>query len=83
MRNIAVNCNCSPNAARAAVHVLQGKWFIKISATYQQDGRGRMRQVNNSYFIERLPPIPDFPQVVYMVAPTGGGEMYKQNEYNK
>ena len=83
MQNIAANCNCSPNAARAVVHVLQAKRLIKIAAPYRQDGRGRTRQANNSYFIEQLPPIPDCPQVLYLPAPTDGGEMYKQNEYTK
>ena len=83
MQNIAANCNCSPNAARAAVHVLQAKRLIKIAATYRQDGWGSARQANNSYFIERLPLIPDCPQVLYLPAPAGGGEIYKQNEYTK
>ena len=58
MQTIADNCNCSKNAARAAVQKLDELGFIRTLATYD-DLDGISRQTNNTYYIQELPPLPE------------------------
>ena len=57
MQTIAVNCNCSKNAARDAVRELERRGFVRKIATYQTRADGRSRQTSNRYIILALPPL--------------------------
>lgn len=57
IQTIAENCNCSATTARAAVHELARRGFIRCVHTYETR-RGRNRQTNNTYYIQPLPPLP-------------------------
>ncbi len=58
MQTIADNCCCSKNAARAAVQKLDELGFTRTLATYD-DLDGMSRQTNNTYYIQKLPPLPE------------------------
>ncbi len=77
MKRVAACCGCSKNAARAAVHELERRSFIRRVPGYREDAGGRVRQTNNTYFILAMPDLYQAP--VYPGTPSGGGEMYKQD----
>lgn len=57
MQTIAANCSCSPTTVRAAAQELKRHGFINYVPTYEKR-YGQNRQINNTYFILDLPPLP-------------------------
>lgn len=58
MKTIARHCNCSENAARAAVSILAEREFIRKVPTKRCGRNGRWLQGNNQYYILSLPELP-------------------------